>query len=368
MADLALLEDVANGRIRSERIFRQQEDLLANEDEWLMSRFRLPRAVLLDLCGLLGPALQRSTRRNHAVPVPLQVLTTLGFLATGTFQRELADRSGISQPTLSRVMPDVLKGIIASSHDSIEFPYTAGEQANKKAQFAAMYGFPNVIGAIDCTHVAIRAPNVNENTFINRKHFHSINVQIICDADMLLTNVVARWPGSTHDSFILRHSSVGRRLEAGAIRDGWLLGTFDYRHSHFNVLQCLNPFTILAGDSGYPLKQWLLTPFLNPHSAEERHYNMCHSRARAIVERTIGLFKGRWRCLDCTGGRLLYTPEKVCQIVLACAVLHNVAQLKNVPLPPGADCCVGPDPEPHPHAFEPNAAAVRQRLEVMRRL
>ncbi|XP_059384683.1 putative nuclease HARBI1 [Carassius carassius] len=208
-----------------------------------------------------------------------------------------------------------------------------------------MYGFPNVIGAIDCTHVAIRAPNVNENAFINRKHFHSINVQIICDADMLLTNVVARWPGSTHDSFILRHSSVGRRLEAGAIRDGWLLG-----------------------DSGYPLKQWLLTPFLNPHSAEERHYNMCHSRARAIVERTIGLFKGRWRCLDCTGGRLLYTPEKVCQIVLACAVLHNVAQLKNMPLPPGADCCVGRDPEPHPQAFEPNAAAVHQRLEVMRRL
>ncbi|CAM4681805.1 unnamed protein product [Leuciscus chuanchicus] len=91
MADLALLEDVANGRIRSERIFRQQEDLLANEDEWLMSRFQLPRAVLLDLCGLLGPVLQRSTRRNHAVPVLLQVLTTLGFLATGTFQRELAD-------------------------------------------------------------------------------------------------------------------------------------------------------------------------------------------------------------------------------------------------------------------------------------
>uniref|UniRef100_A0A8C7X401 Uncharacterized protein n=1 Tax=Oryzias sinensis TaxID=183150 RepID=A0A8C7X401_9TELE len=34
---------------------------------------------------------------------------------------------------------------------------------------------------------------------------------------------------------------------------------------------------------------------------------------------------------------------RVCQIVLACAVLHNVGRLKNVPLPPGADCCVGPD-------------------------
>lgn len=66
--------------------------------------------------------------------------------------------------------------------------------------------------------------------------------------------------------------------------------------------------------------------------------------------------------------RLHWREVIVCQIVLACAVLHNVAHLKNVPLPPGADCCVGPDPEPHPHAFEPNAAAVRQRLEVMRRL
>ncbi|KAJ8245731.1 hypothetical protein COCON_G00235370, partial [Conger conger] len=31
-------------------------------------------------------------------------------------------------------------------------------------------------------------------------------------------------------------------------------------------------------------------------SAEERNYNMRHSQARAVVERTIGLFKGRWPC------------------------------------------------------------------------
>ena len=152
MAYLALLEDLANGRIRRERVFRDQQDLLSNDNEWLMSRFRLPQAVLLQLIAELGLALERGTRQNRAIPVSLQVLTCIGFLATGTFQRELADRSGISQPTLSRILPDVLGGVIALSQNYINFPYMVGDQANKKAQFAAKSDFPNVIGAIDCTH------------------------------------------------------------------------------------------------------------------------------------------------------------------------------------------------------------------------
>ena len=81
-----------------------------------------------------------------------------------------------------------------------------------------------MIGAIDCTHVAIRAPHVNEYVYINGKHLHSINVQLICDAHMAILNAVARWPGSTHDSFVVPNCSVGNRLEAGAGRYSWLLG------------------------------------------------------------------------------------------------------------------------------------------------
>ncbi len=67
--------------------------------------------------------------------------------------------------------------------------------------FSAMSGFPNVIGAIDCTHIAIRAPYENKFVYVNRKHVHSINVQVICDSNMTLTNIVAHWPGSAHYSF-----------------------------------------------------------------------------------------------------------------------------------------------------------------------
>ncbi|XP_076841983.1 uncharacterized protein LOC143486075 [Brachyhypopomus gauderio] len=42
----------------------------------------------MELCVELGSDLQRPTLQNRAVHVHLQVLTTLGFLATGSFQRE----------------------------------------------------------------------------------------------------------------------------------------------------------------------------------------------------------------------------------------------------------------------------------------
>ncbi|KAL7856585.1 hypothetical protein SRHO_G00154840 [Serrasalmus rhombeus] len=62
------------------------------------------------------------------------------------------------------------------------------------------------------------------------------------------------------------------------------------------------------GDSGYPLKRWLLTPFPNPQSTEERRYNDVRTLTRS--ERTIGLLKGRWRCLDASGGRPALQPGK----------------------------------------------------------
>ena len=148
-------EDGEDERLRAEGVFRDCTDFLAESDTYLISRFRLPRHILIWLCNRLDPQLRRETRRSRALPVAIQVLTTLGSLATGTFQREVGDRSGITQPSMSRMMPSVLEAIKSLTEEYIRFPFSEAQQTVIKRQFYEIAGFPNVVGAVDCTHVRI---------------------------------------------------------------------------------------------------------------------------------------------------------------------------------------------------------------------
>ena len=150
--------------------------MIAQDDVWLISRYRLPRTALLELCAQMGPRLQRRTRCNQAIPV--QVLSVYGFLATGTFQREIGDWSGISQSSLSRILPDVLRGLIRLCPQYITFPYSVQEQRNVKEGFLKKNRVPRR-DRCDRLHSCCHAPHVNEYIYINMKNFHSINVQLI---------------------------------------------------------------------------------------------------------------------------------------------------------------------------------------------
>ncbi|XP_054864327.1 putative nuclease HARBI1 isoform X1 [Amphiprion ocellaris] len=96
-----------------------------------------------------------------------------------------------------------------------------------KEEFHRIAGFLSVISCIDGTHIPITAPSHNEADYVNRKSIHSINVQIICDAAYIISNVEAKWPGSVHDWRIYHESNLSNRLQRGEF-DGLLLGDRGY--------------------------------------------------------------------------------------------------------------------------------------------
>ncbi|KAJ1125215.1 hypothetical protein NDU88_003649 [Pleurodeles waltl] len=67
---------------------------------------------------------------------------------------------------------------------------------------------PNVIGATDGTHFVFVPFQQNEQVYRNRKSFHSMNVQMVCLADQYISHLNAKYPGSVHDAFVLKNSSM----------------------------------------------------------------------------------------------------------------------------------------------------------------
>lgn len=91
----------------------------------------------------------------------------------------------------------------------IKFPTTQAQIDDTKERFLEKFDVPGVLSIVDGTHVAVSALSHEvEHAFVNRKGFHSINVQIACDSRMMITNINARFPGSTHDSFIFLGSQL----------------------------------------------------------------------------------------------------------------------------------------------------------------
>lgn len=299
--------------LRKERVFRDRNNPLDYMDDIeIISKFRLPRHLILGLCREIENDITRPTRRSHSLPPSLQVMAALRFFATGNFQTVTADLHGISKASISRIVRDVSISLVKRSPSYIKLPNNETAITNSMFDFSRICGFPNVIGAIDGTHVGIKSPSFEENVFVNRKNYHSINTMAVCDAKLKFINLIAKWPGSSHDSFVWNNSILCQLFENKKIPRGWLLG-----------------------DSGYPLRPYLLTPVLNPTTHKENSYNMAHAKTRCVIERCFGVWKMRFRCVDTSGGALQFSPERACNIIVATAVLHNICIDNKVPDPEG---------------------------------
>ncbi|XP_032677057.1 uncharacterized protein LOC116846830 [Odontomachus brunneus] len=96
---------------------------------------------------------------------------------------------------LYRINKRITENIIDIVTTAIRFMASGSYQTD--IQFWEKYDFPGIIGRIDCTHVAIvtivappkHHPQFPEHIYVNRKGYHSINVQLICDSDLKIIHL-----------------------------------------------------------------------------------------------------------------------------------------------------------------------------------
>ncbi|KPJ04473.1 Putative nuclease HARBI1 [Papilio xuthus] len=287
-------------------------------DPAFIETYRLSKDLARGLCEELKPVMPDSTK-SIEFSVECKVMAALTFFASGKYQKSLA---GKTDPSITQyfVSTAVMQVTEAMNHPSIvkkyiHFPHLRNERDIIKTSFYMKYGMPNVVGCIDCTHVPISRPEEDHKRHFN-KSFHSKKVQIICDSDLNIISVEGKLGGSySHDAILNQH----------AVR-------IDLESLNNSGEQCW-----LVGSAHYSQKPYLMTPIpkitkKSPVSPEKYYTNM-HSQTQQVVTDTIKHLKSRWKCLQATCNKQ-FDPQTVTKLIVACCVLHNIANRRGLPVVP----------------------------------
>ncbi|KAJ8893002.1 hypothetical protein PR048_005583 [Dryococelus australis] len=268
--------------MRRARNFRQRVNMGFVSLFEFNERCHMSSVKLEPLLLEIGHLLEHPTLRNKATFAKEQMLVSLRWLGNEGQYQCVCDMHGISKATVVQ-------------------------------QFHALAGILLVCDCVDDgTLIPMDAPNEYEAHCVDRNGNHSMNCMVVCGPTHQIYYVSANWPpGSIHDSRVLRNS------------------TFD-----IDWRPC--PNTVVLGDSGYPLKDWLIVPAHNEVATPAVHrFNRAHKSTRRIVENSLGILKEKFSCLN----YLRVQPTFVANIFKRCVALCNFSRDANedVGLPDGRE-------------------------------
>lgn len=178
-------------------------------------------------------------------------------------------------------MQDVVEALFNLRNDHIKFLFTEAETQRCTETFQNVSDLPNIVGAIDGSHIRISAPPDSAVDYFSCYQQHDFIVQAIVDGRKRFLDFGSGFPGSIHDARVLRNSTI--------------------------------------------FASWLQKPFPEAtRDPEEIAFNKALSGARVAVGCAFGMLKNRWRIL---GKRLDSKASFANKITVACTVLHNFCLL-----------------------------------------
>ena len=140
---------------------------------------------------------------RKAVPIEKRAGVGLRRLSTGSSFRTISKVFGIGKSIVIKLVNELISELVRMSPEFIKFPKTTLETAAKIRSFRDFTGckIPQVLGAIDGTHVEILTPSSDSKVdYFNRKQKFTVNTQAVIGANLEFLDVATGFPGSVHDA------------------------------------------------------------------------------------------------------------------------------------------------------------------------
>ncbi|XP_066596923.1 putative nuclease HARBI1 [Prorops nasuta] len=315
------MEDVQEGqhqrRLRQpRRQYKRNNYFEIYNNEEFCQRFRLTKTQTFEVLAQIEHRIVQVNKNDAAVTPTIQLLVTLRFYATACFLQVVSDFIGMCTTTAQIIVHRVSLAIVSELfHKYIKLPKREKEMLHVMTENFKISGMIRVIGSIDCVHVRIQSYGGDDAELWRcRKGFMSINVQCLVNSNLEIMDIVARWPGSTHDSTIFANSRLKQR---------------------FDNFECDNG--VILGDRGYPNQRYLITPLANPTTPAEVLFNEAHIRTRCMVERCFGSWGRMFPVSSGKYGTRFQTPERTINVILASAILYNITRRDKRKIPQGLE-------------------------------
>ncbi|XP_016839763.1 protein ALP1-like [Nasonia vitripennis] len=232
-----------------------------NDEEQFIHFTRMNVQTYNYVYDLIRDRLVKRSRRTH-LPPELRFSLTLNYLAHADSIRKQEYFYSIGLSTVKQIIPEVcavLCEVLVPLF--LQFPSTQQFEVIASDFMQDLY-FPNCIGAIDGRHCRIDKPPGSGSLFFNYKHFYSIVLMASCDSKQRFTWATVGDYGSCNDAGIFAESDLGQALSQNQIQlpPSQLPPNSEVR----------SPY-VLIGDGGFPLKPYLMKPFLRNNNLPMPH-------------------------------------------------------------------------------------------------
>ena len=172
--------------------------------EFWKREFRLQTETFEYIVNLLRPSIEKqNTFWREAITVEKRIAVAIWRLSTGNSHRATSKVFGIGLSIACKLLAEFCTAVCHQTPQFILFHKNGEETAWEIQKFRVFTEclIPQVVGAIDGTHVDIIYPDSDSKVdYYSCKQKYTVNTQAVVGADLVFLDIATGFPGSVHDA------------------------------------------------------------------------------------------------------------------------------------------------------------------------